>query len=58
MLGVLWPALLWAGLAPVPSASHPRNQALSGEAFHLQIEKDWLKQASSIEDGAPGFHGL
>jgi hypothetical protein len=50
----MWPALLWAGLAPVPSASHPRDQALSGQAFRLQVEEDWLKQARAIEDGTAG----
>jgi hypothetical protein len=50
----MWPALLAAGLAPVPSASQPRDQALSGEALRLQIEDDWLKQASAIEDGTAG----
>lgn len=51
---LMWPALLTAGLAPVPSASQPRDQALSGQAFRLQIEEDWLKQASAIEDGTAG----
>jgi hypothetical protein len=52
LLGVLWPALLSAGLAPVPSASQPRDETLSGQAFRQQIEEDWLKQAKAIEDGA------
>ena len=51
---LMWPALLTAGLAPVPSVSCPRDQALSGEALRLQIEDDWLKQASAIEDGTAG----
>ena len=50
----LWPALLSAGLIPVPPASHPRDEALSGEVFCQQIEEDWLMQAKAIEDGAAG----
>src|SRR5664279_1398364 len=48
---LMWPALLSAGLAPVPSASQPRDEALSGQVLHRQIEEDWLKQAKAIEDG-------
>jgi hypothetical protein len=51
---LVWPALLSAGLAPVPSSSQPRDEALSDPAFRQQIEGDWLRQARAIEDGAPG----
>jgi mono/diheme cytochrome c family protein len=51
LLILVWPALLSAGLAPVPSSSQPRDEALSGQVLHQQIEEDWLKQAKAIEDG-------
>src|ERR1035438_6678250 len=51
---LVWPALLSADLAPVPSSSQPRDEALSDPAFRQQIEEDWLRQARAIEDGAPG----
>lgn len=54
LLGLLWPALLYAGLAPVPSSSQPRDETLSGGAFRRQIEDDWLRQAKAIEDGSTG----
>ncbi len=54
LFNVLWPALLSAGLAPVPYASQPRDQALGGQEFRQQVEEDWLKQARSIEDGTGG----
>ena len=54
LFGIAWPALLSAGLAPVPSSSHPRDEQISGQVLRQQIEEDWLKQAKAIEDGAPG----
>ncbi len=53
-LGFLWPALALGSLAPVPSASRPRDEALNGQAFRQQVEEDWLRQAKAIEAGAPG----
>ena len=38
----------------MPSASQPRDEALSGQALRQQIEEDWLKQAKAIEDGVAG----
>jgi hypothetical protein len=54
LLVVLWPTLLSAGLAPVPSSSQPRDEVLNAQAFRLQIEEDWLKQAKAIADGVAG----
>jgi len=54
LFNVLCPALLSAGLAPVPSASRPRDEALIGQVIHRQIEEDWLEQAKAIEDGVAG----
>ena len=54
LLGFLCPALLAAGLGPVPRHSQPRDEALDARAFCQQIEEDWLKQAKAIEDGASG----
>jgi hypothetical protein len=54
LFGFLWPALLSAGLAPVPSSSQPRDEALGGQVLRRQIEEDWLRQAKAIENGAPG----
>ena len=54
LFNIFWPALLSAGLAPVPSASQPRDQVLSGQEFRPQIEEDWLKQANAIESGVVG----
>ena len=51
---LIWPAPLSAGLAPVPSASQPRDEPISGQVLRQQVEEDWLKQARAIEDGAPG----
>ena len=54
LLGFLWPALLWAGLVPVPSASQPRDEEINGPVLRQQIEEDWFKQAKAIADGAAG----
>ena len=51
---ILWPAVLSAALAPLPSSSQPRDEPLSGPFFGRQIEQDWLKQAQMIEEGAAG----
>jgi len=53
LLGFVWPALLTAALAPVPTSSQPHNAELAGPALRQQIEEDWLRQAKAIEDGAP-----
>ena len=54
LFSIAWPALLSAGLAPIPSLSHPRDETISDQVLRQQIEEDWLKQAKAIEDGAPG----
>jgi hypothetical protein len=54
LLSLLCPALVSAGLAPLPSSSQPRDQALSAQSFRQQIEEDWLKQAKAIEEGTSG----
>jgi len=54
LLGLLWPAPLSAGLAPVPSSSQPRDEQISGQVLRQQIEEDWLKQAKAIEAGVAG----
>jgi hypothetical protein len=54
LFGVVWPAVLSAELASVPSLSHPRDEQISGQSLQQQIEEDWLKQAEAIEEGAPG----
>jgi len=54
LLVFLCPALLVAGLAPVPLSSQPRDEALNARAFRQQIEEDWLRQAKAIEDGVCG----
>jgi mono/diheme cytochrome c family protein len=41
-------------LAPVPSASQPRDEEISSRVLRQQIEEDWLKQAKAIEDGVVG----
>ena len=48
LLGLLWPVVLSAGLAPVPSSSQPREEELGGGVLRDQIEADWLKQAKAI----------
>ena len=51
---LLWPALLSAALAPVPSASQPRDEEIGGQVLRQAVEADWLKQAKAIEEGTGG----
>jgi Hydrazine synthase alpha subunit middle domain/F5/8 type C domain len=51
---LMWPALLSAGLAPAPSASQPRDEGISGQVLHQQVEEDWLKQAQAIDEAVGG----
>jgi len=54
LLSVSWPALLPAGLPPLPASSQPRDTELSGQALRRQIQDDWLQQAEAMEKGAAG----
>ena len=54
LLAFIRPGLSPAGLAPVPTTSHPRDTTLPGQSLRRQVEDDWLRQAKAIEEGAVG----
>lgn len=43
-----------AGLPPIPSESHPKDEAIPPSPYWQQVEEDWIRQAKAIEERAAG----